>query len=287
MTKRKKYLFVGLVLAILLLAILLIAYLKLSKDSNQVSSLVNEKDNDKNTSAVILIEDGANDAKVLSGFSGDWEWEKNSETRMFFVNIEEKDGYYVGRYSAIAHDGMFIDSDYDDDDYSFVIEKLFTDEAIVDFLTYYSRTKGKVKLSILDGKLYWDIIEEPDGLYFCPNNAVLIRSEKATRMTKVDKLIKASWSNMGSWILLYDPSIEDYENSVVLEIGFHGELEDMGRGGKNAYVVETLIELLNSKFDKGIQLALYSNDGKRLELVYQNGICIEWDYASKKEPTEV
>ena len=92
---------------------------------------------------------------------------------------------------------------------------------------------------------------------------------------------------MGSWIFLYDPSIEEYESSVVLEIGFHRELEDMARGGGNAYVVEILIELVNSMFDKGIKLDQFSNNGKRLELVYQNRMWIVWDYANKKEPSEV
>lgn len=107
------------------------------------------------------------------------------------------------------------------------------------------------------------------------------------RFEKVNKLVKVAWSNTGSWIFFYDPSMDRYEDSVILEISFHREYEDMGRGGKNAYIVEEFIQMVNDKFDKKVKLVQFRNDGKNLELVYGTGIWIIWDYANKKEPIEV
>lgn len=109
--------------------------------------------------------------------SGNWEWEKDSEVSAFSVIIEQMGGHYIGRYIAVAHGGEHIDARLEDDDPSFNIEKPDNGAVIVYFITSGGAI-GKVKLRFLNDKLYWDIVEEPDGIYYCPQSAVLLRDNQ-------------------------------------------------------------------------------------------------------------
>ena len=108
---------------------------------------------------------------------GKWVWEKDSMEHTFNVTIKKENDYYTGSYCAIAQSGEKIDCGLEGEP-SFKIENLNTNEFIVVFKTYFSETIGKVKLRFENNKLYWEIIEEPEGEYYCPNIAVLVPSKE-------------------------------------------------------------------------------------------------------------
>ena len=148
MIKKKIYLLIWLTIAASTIVFLLVTNLKPKKEKDLVG-LMSQK------------------------VSGNWEWEKDSEVSAFSVIIER----YIGRYIAVAHRGEHIDARLEDEDPSFNIEKLDNGEVIVDFATSGGAI-GKVKLRFLNDKLYWDIVEGPDGICYCPQSAVLLRGNQ-------------------------------------------------------------------------------------------------------------
>lgn len=101
----------------------------------------------------------------------------------------------------------------------------------------------------------------------------------------VNKLIKCDWSNMGSWIYLYDPSIEELSKSALIIISFDRELEGMGSGGKDSSITQSFINLVNEQYEQNNLLLKYSHKNGKVVLIYQNGLQIIWEYANIKEPT--
>lgn len=122
------------------------------------------------TSSPVNIEENVLSQPIISG---EWVWE-NSEASTFTIKINKVSNYYIGTYFAVAESGMKIDGDVDDTP-SFKFDKLNKMEAIVTFKAYFSETTGKAKLKYENDKLLWEIIEEPNGEYYCPNYAVLNR----------------------------------------------------------------------------------------------------------------
>jgi biopolymer transport protein ExbD len=116
--------------------------------------------------------DSANQAISLAG---KWVWKTNSAT--FSVTIKKEGNAYIGKYCAVAFSGAKIDCDYYDPP-AFKIENVQGNEFIVNFMTYFSRTTGKVKIRVEGDIMYWKIVEEPKGEYYCPNVAVLKRTKK-------------------------------------------------------------------------------------------------------------
>lgn len=101
----------------------------------------------------------------------------------------------------------------------------------------------------------------------------------------VNKLIKCDWSNMGSWIYLYDPFIEELNKSALIVISFDRELEDMGSGGKDSPITQSFINFVGEQYEQNNLLLKYSHKDGKVILIYQNGLQIIWGYANKEEPT--
>jgi hypothetical protein len=109
--------------------------------------------------------------------AGKWHWEKNDEEGTFSVTIQKEGNTYIGKYCAVALSGNRIDCDYNDPP-AFVLKDLPGNEFTVNFKTYYGQGTGKVKIRIEGEKMYWEVVEKPEGQYFCPNVAVLKRTKK-------------------------------------------------------------------------------------------------------------
>jgi len=117
-----------------------------------------------------------------NSITGEWVWGKNSKEATFSVTIQKEGNSYVGRYCAVALSGAKIDCNVEDIPVlnfpSFKIENVQGNEFVADFKTYFSEATGKVKIRIKGNIMYWEIIEEPKGEYYCPNVAILKRSRK-------------------------------------------------------------------------------------------------------------
>jgi hypothetical protein len=122
-----------------------------------------------------LTKDSADNDMDLTG---KWVWEKNSKEAKFSVFILKDNNSYIGNYCAVALSGAKIDCNVYDDFPSFKIEKAQGNEFIVVFKTYFSEVTGKVKIRIEGNKMYWQVVEQPKGEYYCPDVAVLKRTDK-------------------------------------------------------------------------------------------------------------
>ena len=124
---------------------------------------------------IIIIFFSCAEKNSTASFEGNWNSEKDNANQTFSVNITKSDNLYTGSYCAIAEAGNKIDCGVEGDAPSFTFSNVKRNQVIVDFVTYYGTEKGKVKLKFQANKLSWEIIKEPEGMYYCPKNAVLIK----------------------------------------------------------------------------------------------------------------
>ena len=117
------------------------------------------------------------DKKVDIKFDGKWAWEQNNDSQVFNVEITKNNAEYVGSYCAVYMSENRIDCS-DDDSPSFKFKDEGKKEVVVEFLSYYSDSKGKAKLIYNEGKINWEIVEQPEGGSYCPVKAVLIPSKE-------------------------------------------------------------------------------------------------------------
>lgn len=99
----------------------------------------------------------------------------------------------------------------------------------------------------------------------------------------VNKLVKAEWSNEGSWILLYDPNIQELSESEVAIISLNmSEDKEIFRGKEKAYLIEDYMKLVNEKYYNKVKVSSYKKNEEVLELIYEDGETILWSYKDKK-----
>lgn len=128
------------------------------------------------------------------------------------------------------------------------------------------------------------------GLYGTPKHSVysitVVKDNVggAPKRVKVGRLVKAAWANIGSWIYIYDPEIKHGHESMILQISFHHDYEDMGSGGPMSYVINLLIEAINSRYKDYDALREFIDDGRTLIMFFQSGSVIEWKYIERREP---
>lgn len=100
---------------------------------------------------------------------------------------------------------------------------------------------------------------------------------------KVDKVVKATWSNMGSWLAIYEDT--ERENAFSVEMSFGGPgYEEMGEGGSKAHLANHFMKLINAKASRKIRLKSISNDGYVVTLNFADGTTISWDYGDRLPP---
>lgn len=136
-------------------------------------------DNDDEYQSLLKVDCGAEKSwtneNAIVLFEGHYEWEENSEIETFSVDIILNDNIYEGSYCAVAESGNKIDCGIEEDNPSFIFLESNENQFTVNFTTNYDLSNGKVTLELRGGKLYWKIVEQPEGLYFCPEEAILIK----------------------------------------------------------------------------------------------------------------
>lgn len=111
---------------------------------------------------------------------------------------------------------------------------------------------------------------------------------KPHEVVVIGKLVRAAWSNMGTWFFVWDPDFELYDNSVVMEMGFTGPaLEDLALKDKQRYLTDMFIALINDMYEEKVPLDRYIHDGNTLVFEYQNGVKLIWEYGDRKEPFKI
>jgi hypothetical protein len=114
-----------------------------------------------------------NRAKPKPDFTGNWSWTQNNKHETFTLEIVANGDKLYGSYCSIARDGNRIDCS--DEETSFIIPIPDTGSFITTFTSYYSMTKGKIKITVKGKNLIWEVIESPKGEFYCPQTATLIR----------------------------------------------------------------------------------------------------------------
>lgn len=107
-------------------------------------------------------------------FTGEWNWEKNNDSKDFTVKIGLRNDSLFTSYCCIIQQGLKMDCP-ENDEYSFVVPKPSGNYFTASFKSYFSSSIGKVKLSLKDGKLIWEILEAPKGEFYCPSTAIMIK----------------------------------------------------------------------------------------------------------------
>lgn len=177
MKKSICYLLIGLGLLAFLMVYLLIHTSILGDVKRLLPTLTNGDEVSEKISSSSSLMDTKENKSIKDNISGRWIWEESSEVSTFTIDIIKEDYYVIGTYLAVAESGMKIDGDIEDTP-SFKIENFNNKEVVVTFKTYFSDSIRKVKLRFENDKLHWQIIEKPQGEYYCPDVAVLKRFKK-------------------------------------------------------------------------------------------------------------
>mgnify|MGYP000644190986 FL=1 len=107
--------------------------------------------------------------------AGRWTWDENSESSSFTVHIDRIESKYVGWYCAVGIYGARVDcSPNKKKSFEFPFTGINIHE--FKFVTNYSGSVGEVQLTLLNNKLYWNIVGEPYGEHYAQAQAVLSKT---------------------------------------------------------------------------------------------------------------
>jgi hypothetical protein len=107
--------------------------------------------------------------------SGKWVWDKNNKQHTFSINLEKNNESYFGTYCAVAMSGNRIDCSPEKYANKFIYKP---DNPEFEYTPNYSRGKGIAKLSFVDNKLLWEIVQGPNSMHFAPKKAYLTKQLK-------------------------------------------------------------------------------------------------------------
>lgn len=107
-------------------------------------------------------------------FAGDWEYEKNDSDYYFGVTLVIKGDELFGTYDCSSVRRNRMDVSYDSNDYSFKIREPKGNSFTTKFKDYYGGGYGMVKISMIGGKLLWQMTTPPKSDYFLPDSVILV-----------------------------------------------------------------------------------------------------------------
>ncbi len=108
---------------------------------------------------------------------GEWRWKKNDDQHDFSVQISMQDGFLLGKHCYILDYGNKIDCSSEREDVSFRVSYRGIDSVQMNIRSYYSGTLGVAEIKLKNGKLHWKLINAPEGEYYLPREAVLIKDK--------------------------------------------------------------------------------------------------------------
>ena len=107
---------------------------------------------------------------------GNWKWEKNDAQTFFTLKIKLKNNVLFGRHCYTLNNGSKVDCASLPADTTFKIVKYsYSDSIDVDIKSSFSGNYGKAKIYLMKDKLVWELIKKPEGEYYFPEKAILIR----------------------------------------------------------------------------------------------------------------
>jgi|GEM_PF-2439882 len=114
----------------------------------------------------------------IEDFIGVWEYidnpnDENIPNGIFTIEIQKKKDKLIGKYCAITQKGNRIDCS-PEEEYNFDIN-FNNNQLYIDFYSFFGAKNGKSILKIKEDKLFWEILKKPEGEYFSPEKAILIK----------------------------------------------------------------------------------------------------------------
>ncbi len=113
-----------------------------------------------------------------------------------------------------------------------------------------------------------------------PKEIFAYTGDEIFALENLNEVVKANWSNMGSWLALYSASSP--EGPIFVTMSFDERYEDMAQGGTREALANHFMALINGKAKKGIRLKRIANDGYVVTLDYADGHTIAWDYGDRE-----
>lgn len=110
-------------------------------------------------------------------FVGNWivesSFNKNDDTFSLHL-FKNKNGLLEGYYCAITKNGSKIDCT-SDKEINIRTIKNENNFVIVLFESFFGAKNGEAKITLENDKIHWEILKNPTGEFYCPNNAYLVK----------------------------------------------------------------------------------------------------------------
>lgn len=102
---------------------------------------------------------------------------------------------------------------------------------------------------------------------------------KDSNYIKIDSFIKADWSNMTTYVYLYNPDIEDLDESVIEYINIDANEKEADKNLEQfSDQLNNYVNLINQKYDNRIKVVGYKKTLKEISLFYEDNSILIWDY---------
>ncbi len=117
----------------------------------------------------------SSNSKYTEVFKGIWEWD-DSHGNTFELVVFQKEDSIKGTHCAVFYNGEKIDCSYKEEiTFNGIV---LNNTADVYFISGFSNSRGKAKLSIINNSIKWEIIQPPKEEYYLPKKAILNQKVK-------------------------------------------------------------------------------------------------------------
>lgn len=108
-------------------------------------------------------------------FTGQWDWDEAPSSRAFSLKLIQNGTILSGQYCAVAGNGNRVDCD--DEEIQNITGSIDNSgkSAAIDFYSFFDARGGKASLSLKNNHLVWLIIKNPQGEFYAPQKAILMR----------------------------------------------------------------------------------------------------------------
>ena len=137
-----------------------------------------QNDNKKNVTLENKISVLQNSENNLNDLLGNWEIKSNAENSNTFslILLKNPKGSLEGFYCAVVRNGNKIDCSPNKEINIKEIKKQ-NNEYLVSFKSFFGAVNGEAKISLINGKLHWQVIKKPIGEFYCPLDVYLIKKD--------------------------------------------------------------------------------------------------------------
>lgn len=120
---------------------------------------------------------GAGECRATCKYSGHWEALGHPDGLDFDLHLQQRGAKISGHHMAVNADGTRIDGYTDGEPPSVDGEiKSGSQEVELQFQSSFATTTGKAKIKLRGKRLIWTVTSPPNGDYYLPGEAVLVRT---------------------------------------------------------------------------------------------------------------